>query len=130
MRIFFCHDVWLKFAAIILVCCEAGQAQGAATEFSESEIKRAVEESAVLTICPDQALLEFLDIEVGSCRSHISTFAPVCWHLIDKLVSDYEIESGEAGKERFISILSVYSSCIRSELVREIAKSSRESRAP
>ena len=120
----------LKIAVIIFVSCQAGHAEDAATKYDEPQVKAGVEESTVYLICPDQTLLEVAEIEVGDCRSHIAKLAPICWHLIDPLVSDYKIEKGEMGKKRFLSITAVYTSCVRAELLRQIVRSRRESRTP
>jgi len=130
MRIFFHLDVWLKLAILTLVCCRPSLAQDAVTKFDESEIKAAIEESAVLDVCPDRDLLKFAQIEVDKCRSYISKFTHLCWNSIDNIISDYEIEQNEMGKKRFISILSVYASCIRAEILGQIVESNKESCTP
>lgn len=122
----------LKLAVFIFLSCQAGQAQDEMTKYDESQVKAAVEEAGVLDICPDQTLLEVAEIDVGDCRSHLANLAPMCWHIIDPLVSDYEIAKDETRKEmakdRFIKIAVVYSSCLRAELLRQIVRSRRESR--
>ena len=120
----------LMVAAIISFSCHAGFAQDASTKFVESEIKAAIEEAAVLNVCPDQALLELAEIVVTNCRTHIAKLAPLCWNMIDRIIPNYAIEQSEMGKERFISILAIYASCVRAELLGQIVESSRESRAP
>ena len=120
----------LNFAVLVFVSCQPGHAQDAAAKFDEQQVKAAVEEAAVYLVCPDQTLLEVAEIEVGDCRGHIAKFSPICWHLIDPLVSNYDIEQGEIGKKRFINITAVYASCLKAELLRGIVKSKRESRTP
>ena len=120
----------LNLAVLVFVSCQAGHAQDAAANFNEQQVKSAVEEAAVYQVCPNQTLLEIAEIEVGDCRSHIAKFSAICWHLIDPLVSNYELEQGEKGKKRFINFLGVYASCLKAELLREIVESSRESDTP
>ena len=79
----------LKFAVFVLVSCQAGHAKDAAPKFDEPVVKARVEEAAVLDVCPDRTLLEVAEIEVGDCRSHIAKLAPICWHLMDGIISDY-----------------------------------------
>ena len=98
----------MSFAVVIFVFCQIGHAQHAVTKYDEPKVKAAVEEAAVLDLWPDRTLLEVAEIEVDDCRSHIAEFAPVCWHLIDGLVSDYEIEQSETGRERFTIIAVIY----------------------
>ena len=116
----------LTFAALIFVSCQAGHAQDAPTHLDESQVKKAVQELTVQDICPNPAFLELAEIEMGDCRSHIAIYAPVCWHIMDPIVVDYEIEGGGKEKNRFLSIAHVYASCVRGELLREIVKSRRE----
>ncbi len=123
-------SVKLTFAVLVFVSCQAAHAQDASTKIDEPKVKAGVEEAAVLDICPDRTLLEVAEIDVGDCRSHIAKLAPICWHLIDGIVSDYVIEQGEAGKDRFIRITVVYASCVRAELLRQIVRSRRESNSP
>ena len=118
---------WLKLTIAVSVFVQAEYAQGEATKYDGSEVKLAIEEAAVLNVCPDRALLKFAKLEVSNCRDHISKFAPVCWHQIDRVATDYKIEQGEKGRKRFISILTIYTSCVRAELLKQLVKSSKES---
>jgi hypothetical protein len=115
--------------AIVIACVlfQSSSAQDATTKHDEPKVKAAVEEVAVLAVCPDQILLEVAEIELEDCRSHVAKIAPICWHLIDRVISDYEIEQGEMGKEQFLNIAAIYSSCVRAEILRQIVKSKRES---
>ena len=115
---------------IFLLVFQAGYAQDSVAKYLESEVKAAVEEIGVLDICPNQALLELAELEVENCRNRLSKLAAVCWHIIDPVVPSYELEKGEDNKElakkRIISLSLVYSSCIRSEILRGIVKKRRE----
>lgn len=114
---------------ILLLAFQAGFAQDAVTKYTEPEVKAAVEEIAVLDICPDRTLLELAELEVQNCQNHLSELAAFCWHIIDQVVPDYEIEKGEddkeVGKKQLIGLSLVYSSCIRSEMMRGIVDERR-----
>ena len=114
----------------LFITCDSGFAQDSITNFDESEVKAAVEEIGVLDVCPDQALLKLADLEVENCRNRLSKLAVVCWHIIDPVIPDYEIQMDENNKEgakdRIISLSLVYSSCVRSELLRGIVKKRKE----
>lgn len=110
--------------------CQFGYAQEPSAKYTEDEVKMAVEEIGVLDVCPDQALLKLAELEVENCRSRLAILSVVCWHIIDPVVPDYEIEkdenNNEIAKDRLISLSLVYSSCIRSELLRGIVRKQRE----
>jgi hypothetical protein len=114
-----------------LLVFQAGYAQDSEEKYSESEVKAAVEEIGVLNICPDRTLLELAELEVEDCRNRLSKLKAVCWHIIDSVVPDYEVEKNEDDKEvaknQIISLSLVYSSCIRSEILKGIVKKRRES---
>ena len=118
-------------AIILCLSFQFGYAQDSIAIYSESEVKAAVEEIGVLNICPDQSLLKLVELDVENCRSRLAKLATVCWHIIDPVVRNYEIEkdedSKESAKSRIITLSLVYSSCIRSELVRGIGRKRRES---
>ena len=114
----------------LLIICHPGFAQDSIKIYDEPEVKAAVEEIGVLNVCPDQALLKLSEIEVENCRKRLSKLAVVCWHIIDPVIPNYEIvvdtNKKEIAKNRINSLSLVYSSCIRSELLRGIVKKSRE----
>jgi hypothetical protein len=118
-------------AFFLFVSYQAAYAQDSMGKYDESEVKEAVEEIGVLDICPNQTLLNLAELDVQNCRNRLARLASVCWHIIDPLVSDYEIEKDqnnkEIAKDRIISLSLVYSSCVRSELLRGIVKKRRAS---
>lgn len=121
----------LIIAVFVCLFHQIGYAQDSVAMYSESEVKAAVEEIGVLNICPDQSLLKLVELDVENCRSRLAKLAIMCWHIIDPVIPNYEIErdedSKESGKSRIISLSLVYSSCIRSELVRGIDRKRRDS---
>jgi hypothetical protein len=115
---------------LIFFLCLASHALDASTLSDEEKVKAAFEEVAVLDVCPDRTLLELAQLETEDCRSHIAKIAPVCWHLIDGLVSDQKTKQDELRKERNLTIAALYARCVRSEILRQIVKSKREGGDP
>lgn len=65
-------------------------------------------------------MLALADIKTEDCRDYVKYRSAVCWHLLDEVIRDYEIAKGEAGKDRFLAVSSVFAQCIRSEMVYQI----------
>ena len=90
----------------------------------EVTVKAATEQAATIDICPDQALLKVVGLDINACADRIKELAPVCWHVMDKVVPDYRYERDE--KSEYFSMVVLFSSCIRGEMLRGMAKAERE----
>lgn len=92
-------------------------------EFLErDEVRAAVEAAVETSVCSDQALLDFLQIDMRGCRNRLTKINPVCWGALDKLVPDYAVPANQTGQERFFDIVYVYLYCARAELLAPIVK--------
>lgn len=116
----------VSLLALVLVACIGHDARSEkAAKFQEGEVKANAEEAAVLWVCPNTELLKLLEIDTDDCRDHVAEVIPVCWHLLDKIVSDYEVNNSDDGKKRFLAITVNFTSCIQSELLTQSVNKKR-----
>ena len=115
----------MKLFVIFLVFCQAGHTEDKEIAITAEEVKSRILSSADLFICSDSIMLEFANIDMRECSGEVSRFSRACWHVIGKVLPNYEPDGDMFWNERIDAITNVYIYCVQTEMLMLAARTKK-----